>query len=265
MQTKHVLADLRFWFGALTALLPGLTAIVYLLRKNKATAGLMAKADKVAAEVIGAESKAHDVLHEAADALRTIEPALPGNLRSMADQLATSADQVSAALAPPPPPPALLITADPGGADGTAQAAAATALPAVKTAVLVMLLGVAAMFACGGCGTSRPFRTGVAIAGPDFADEETAYVMADKSIDPATRANRLGDASALAQAAAQPEQLEPVADAWSKVEPPYLGYVTTDATLDPDERQLRVDNCQRMDDLIAAERGRPAPFGEGGN
>ena len=125
------------------------------------------------------------------------------------------------------------------------------------------LLLWAAALAAAGCATSAPFQRMVAHVVPSVSAAAARYVNADVSLDPATKAGRLADVSALRSSAATTQGVtdQGVYSAWARVSPWYRAYVLADPRLTPDERADRIGRADKLDANIAAEAHRP--FGAG--
>jgi hypothetical protein len=131
----------------------------------------------------------------------------------------------------------------------------------MKTRSLAVLLLAALAFTLSAClGTSAPFKTGAAAAGPLLTDELAGYVAADTALSPADKAALSAAVDQLRKDTADQKTIDyaVVAADWARVKPAYLAYIQADSTLSPTDKDLRTNTSTQFDVLIAAEQARHA-------
>ncbi len=117
----------------------------------------------------------------------------------------------------------------------------------------------AALLAAGGCATSPTFQHTAALVVPHLAADAERYAAADASLDAATRAGRVAQASSLAASAASPSSVttQGVYAGWAPVDGWYPTYVAADTTLSDRYKAARVARWRKLKALIDAEAARP--------
>jgi hypothetical protein len=133
----------------------------------------------------------------------------------------------------------------------------------IRILILVAFVSLLATSLTGCLGTSAPFKTGAAAAGPLLSEELAAYVAGDISLPTADKAALTADVDAFRIATADRKTMDyaTVAAAWVRVRAAYLAYLQADPTLSATDKQLRNDTALQLDALIAAEQSRHAAAG----
>jgi hypothetical protein len=132
-------------------------------------------------------------------------------------------------------------------------------MPRRPRLALLLLAASAVLAVPPGCATSAQFQHAAALAVPHLAADAAAYVTADTSLDPGTRAARLQQAAALATATAAAASVtdQGVYAAWVPVSGWYRAYVNADAAIPAGYRTAKLGRAAWLDKLIADEAKRP--------
>lgn len=118
-------------------------------------------------------------------------------------------------------------------------------------------------FSLTGCVTSQPFRNGAHALGPRIASRAAAYAIADATLTPAVKAQRIAQALQLSSATTVEANVSRpnVASIWQSMRAWYVPYVQADTSLDADAMKLELRAAADMDRLLADDKARP--FSEG--
>lgn len=109
-------------------------------------------------------------------------------------------------------------------------------------------------------GTSAPFQLAAQATGRNVVDEMRAFVTADATLLPSTKAERLAAVDRLEAATRdwRTIDLDEAAAAWDQLRVPYGIYIAGDRTLDAEQRATLAGIGTTFDRLIAMERDRLA-------
>ena len=223
-------------------------------------AGMQSTGQKLVVQVgAGTDIPPSELLHQAAGVIQGIEPQLSGQLKTVADKLASAAQTAATTDGDALTEAFEMMNAQASNSSASNQAGAKKLAGALVIALLMLTCLT-------GCSASAPFRTYAAAMGPQVATELTTYATADSTLGGSSRAQILSDAGALQSATADVKTItEPtVKTAWVRAEPEYLNYVSADPLLDPDAKALREANAATMDALINQEEARSPLFGGAG-